>query len=171
VESFLANLNTPGGGVSLLKNLDYERVRARKLTASEYTFNAQLGYLNLNTALLPDQVLAVSYEYLYNGKSYTVGETQSEYASNAGQDQVIFLKMLRATNPGVQRANPNDNPANPNLLTRNTPTWDLMMKNIYPLNSSQLNRDNFQLQIIYKDDITGVDLISLKNGVRIQNLP
>ena len=47
------------------------------------------------------------------------------------------------------------------------PTWDLMMKNIYPLNASQLNRDNFQLQIVYKDDATGVDLISLKEGANV----
>ncbi|AMR28846.1 cell surface protein SprA [Hymenobacter psoromatis] len=172
VETFLGNLTTPSGAVSLTKGIDYERMRARKLTPSEYSFNAQLGYVNLNTALLPDQVLAVSYEYLYNGKSYTVGETQTEYGSNANQSDVIYLKMLKATNPGVGVvADPNVNPDNPNLLTHNTPTWDLMMKNIYPLNSSQINRDNFQLQIIYKDDITGVDLISLKEGQNIRNIP
>ena len=170
VESYLANLPTPGGTVPLVKSVDYERLRARKLDPREYTFNAQLGYVNLNTALLPDQVLAVSYEYLYNGKPYTVGETQTEY-TGAQADQVIFLKMLKATNPGVGIADPGVNPANLNLLTHNTPTWDLMMKNIYPLNTSQLNRDNFQLQIIYKDDVTGVDLISLKEGVKIQNQP
>ena len=172
VESYLNNLSTPApnGQVSLVKSLDYERLRARKLQPNEYTFNAQLGYVNLNTALLPDQVLAVSYEFLYNGVPYTVGETQTEYGS-AQADQVIFLKMLKATNPGVGTADPATNPANPNLLTRNTPTWDLMMKNIYPLNTSQVNRDNFQLQIIYKDDVTGVDLISLKEGQRIQGVP
>jgi cell surface protein SprA len=175
VEGFLANLNTPGGAVSLAKNLDYERIRARKLTPNEYTFNPQLGYVNLNTTLLPDQVLAVSYEYLFNGKSYTVGETQSEYGSNADQNQVIYLKMLKATNPGVGNV-PVPNPPDPTLnplyqVTRNTPAWDLMMKNVYPLNTSQVNRDNFQLQLIYKDDITGVDLISLKEGALIQNLP
>jgi cell surface protein SprA len=175
VEQFLGNLPATGGTVALVKNLDYERVRARKLAASEYTFNAQLGYVNLNTSLLPDQVLGVSYSYLYNGRTYTVGETINEY-SNVGQDQVIFLKLLKATNPGVgtvayddRRANFNQ--LNPNLRTRNTPAWDLMMKNIYPLNASQLNRDNFNLQIIYKDDATGVDLISLKEGARIQNTP
>ena len=167
VEGYLNN------SLGLARTLDYERVRARKLATSEYTFNAQLGYVNLNTALLPDQVLAVSYSYIYNGKTYTVGETVTEYA-NRQQDQVIFLKMLKATNPGVGIVNPADptiNQANPNLQTRNTPTWDLMMKNIYPLNTSQVNRDNFQLQIIYKDDVTGVDLISLKNGQNIANIP
>jgi len=158
------------GTLGLARTLDYERVRARKLATTEYTFNAQLGYVNLNTALLPDQVLAVSYSYLYNGRTYTVGETVTEY-TNRGQDDVIFLKMLKATNPGVGIVDPTINPLNPNLRTRNTPTWDLMMKNIYPLNTSQVNRDNFQLQIIYKDDVTGVDLISLKNGQNIANVP
>ena len=157
-------------GQGLAKNIDYERVRARKLDPREYTYNAQLGYVSVNTALLPDQVLGVSYQYLYNGKTYQVGETSDQYA-NVKPDEVIFLKMLRASNPGVGIADPSRNPSNPNLLTRNTPTWDLMMKNIYPLNASQLQRDNFQLQIIYKDDQTGVDLISLKEGANIANRP
>ncbi|MBD2770088.1 cell surface protein SprA [Hymenobacter sp. BT664] len=157
-------------GQDLVKNVDFERVRARKLDPREFTYNAQLGYLSLNTALLPDQVLGVSYEYLFNGKTYRVGETSLEYGT-VKPDEVIFLKLLRASNPGVGLADPNKNPNNPNLLTRNTPTWDLMMKNIYPLNASQLQRDNFQLQLIYKDDETGVDLISLKEGNRIVNRP
>ncbi|WP_345110177.1 cell surface protein SprA [Hymenobacter algoricola] len=157
-------------GLQLEKSVDFERVRARKLDPREFTFNAQLGYLSLNTPLLPEQVLGVSYEYIYNGQTYQVGELQESY-SEVGPDQVIFLKMLKATNPGVGLANPSVNPTNLNLLTRNLPTWDLMMKNIYPLNANQLNRDNFQLQIVYKDDQTGVDLVSLKEGERIKNRP
>ncbi|WP_426058193.1 cell surface protein SprA [Hymenobacter sp. B1770] len=157
-------------GQGLSKNIDFERVRARKLDPREYTFNPQLGYVSLNTALLPDQVLGVSYQYLFNGQTYQVGETQELYG-NRRPDEVVFLKMLRASNPGVGVADPSRNPQNPNLQTRNTPTWDLMMKNIYPLNASQLQRDNFQLQLIYKDDETGVDLISLKEGARIANRP
>ncbi|MCI1188265.1 cell surface protein SprA [Hymenobacter sp. DH14] len=167
VDGFLQSLQ-PG----FAKNVDYERVRARKLDNREFTFNSQLGYLSLNTPLLPDQVLGVSYTYLYNGKTYKVGETSDDYGSLPA-DQVVFLKMLRASNPGVnvlpQPGRPD--PLNPDVSTRNTPTWDLMMKNIYPLNASQLSRDNFQLQIIYKDDATGVDLVSLKEGVRLQNRP
>ena len=157
-------------GQGLTKNVDFERVRSRKLDTREYTYNAQLGYLSLNTALLPDQVLGVSYEYIYNGKTYKVGELSGDY-NGVSPDQVIFLKMLKASNPGVGVADPTLNPQNLNLVTRNTPTWDLMMKNIYPLNASQLQRDNFQLQIIYKDDATGVDLISLKEGAKIANRP
>ncbi|UYZ62737.1 T9SS outer membrane translocon Sov/SprA [Hymenobacter weizhouensis] len=159
------------GNLQLQKTIDYERIRARKLDPREYTFNAQLGYLSLNTQLLPEQVLAVSYEYLFNGKVYKVGETVDDYGPTAGQNDVIFLKLLKATNPAVGLADPGQNPQNENLRTRNLPTWDLMMKNIYPLNANQLNRDNFQLQIVYKDDITGVDLISLKEGQNIVNRP
>jgi cell surface protein SprA len=166
IDNFLQN----GAAPRLVKNVDYERIRARKLDPREYTFNPQLGYLSLNTALLPDQVLGVSYTYLYNGKTYKVGELSDDYG-NLSADQVVFLKMLRASNPGVGLADPSANPNNPNLRTRNTPTWDLMMKNIYPLNASQLQRDNFQLQIIYKDDETGVDLISLKEGEKLANRP
>jgi cell surface protein SprA len=176
VEQTLNNLSLAGAGgpgtVTLVKNTDYERIRARKLATNEYTFNAALGYVNLNTTLLPDQVLGVSYSYIYNGKTYTVGETVNEYGSNVGQDQVIFLKMLKATNPGIGNVNVDDPTVNSAYkVLRNTPTWDLMMKNIYPLNATQLNRDNFNLQIIYKDDQTGVDLISLKEGQNIQNVP
>lgn len=177
IEQTLGNLNLGLGGgtgtVNLVKNLDYERIRARKLATSEYTFNAQLGYINLNTALLPDQVLAVSYSYIYNGRTYTVGETVNEYGGLAQPDQVIFLKLLKATNPGVGVVNASLTDVNLAYQTPlgNSPTWDLMMKNIYSLNASQLNRDNFNLQIIYKDDATGVDLISLKEGSRITNVP
>ncbi|WBO83678.1 T9SS outer membrane translocon Sov/SprA [Hymenobacter yonginensis] len=168
VDNYLSGGNV--AGQPLVKNVDFEHVRARKLDPREYTFNAQLGYLSLNTQLLPEQVLGVSYEYLYNGRTYKVGEVVNDYG-NRSQDEVVFLKLLKATNPAVGLADPSQNPQNTNLLTRNLPTWDLMMKNVYPLNASQLNRDNFQLQIIYKDDVTGVDLISLKEGARIQNRP
>ncbi|MCR5888495.1 cell surface protein SprA [Hymenobacter sp. J193] len=141
-------------GRGLVKNVDFEHVRARKLDPREYTFNEQLGYLSLNTQLLPEQVLGVSYEYTYNGKSYRVGETAGSYSAGVQEDQVIFLKMLKSTNPALQY-----------------PTWDLMMKNIYSLNATQLNRDQFRLDIIYKDDATGVDLLSLKEGQQTANVP
>src|ERR1044071_6669251 len=44
------------------------------------------------------------------------------------------------------------------------PTWDLMMKNIYNLNINQLNREGFQLRVIYRDDRTGIDNPQLQEG-------
>ncbi|MCC9136337.1 cell surface protein SprA [Pontibacter silvestris] len=137
----------------LQKGTDFEHVRARKLNTNEYSFNQQLGYISLNTTLLPDQVLGVAFEYTYNGKTYKVGELMDDY-QNLQDEQVIQMKLLKATNPSL-----------------NYPTWDLMMKNVYNLNATQVNRDGFQLQLIYKDDETGVDITSLKEESPIQNIP
>ncbi|WP_066506128.1 cell surface protein SprA [Rufibacter sp. DG15C] len=137
----------------LQKSVDYEHVRARRLDQREYKFNPQLGYISLNSALLPEQVLGVAFEYTLNGRTYKVGELQDDY-QNVTEDQVIFLKMLRATNPSLQ-----------------FPTWDLMMKNVYSLNANQIERQNFQLNIVYKDDQTGADLTSLQDESRIKGTP
>ncbi|MBC7448076.1 MAG: cell surface protein SprA [Hymenobacteraceae bacterium] len=141
-------------GQGLQKGRDFEHIRARKLDEREYKFNPQLGTLSLNSTLLPDQVLGIAYEYSYNGKVYKVGELSNDYA-NVDADQVIFLKMLKATNPALK-----------------FPTWDLMMKNVYSLNASQVTRENFQMNIVYKDDETGVNITSLKEGGgRVQDIP
>ena len=48
---------------------DYEKVEsARLLTPSEYTLNSTLGYISLRAELRADEVLAVAYEYTYNGQ-------------------------------------------------------------------------------------------------------
>src|SRR5690606_1028855 len=114
-----------------------------------FKFNPQLGYISLNAALLPEQVLGVAFEYTLNGRTYKVGELQEDY-QNIPEDQVIFLKLLRATNPGL-----------------NLPTWDLMMKNVYSLNANQIDRQNFQLNVVYKDDQSGGDLTSLQDESRL----
>ncbi|MFR0835901.1 MAG: cell surface protein SprA, partial [Barnesiella sp.] len=50
---------------------DYVKIEnARKLESSEYTLNSQLGYISLKTMLNPDEVLAVAYEYTYNGQTF-----------------------------------------------------------------------------------------------------
>ncbi|KAA3437169.1 cell surface protein SprA [Rufibacter hautae] len=140
-------------GFGLRKTTDFEHVRARRLDQTEYKFNPQLGYISLNAALLPEQVLGVAFEYTLNGRTYKVGELQEDY-QNVPEDQVIFLKLLRGTNPGL-----------------NTPTWDLMMKNVYALNANQIERNNFQLNIAYKDDATGGDLTSLQDESRLKGIP
>ncbi|WP_235861257.1 T9SS outer membrane translocon Sov/SprA [Pontibacter flavimaris] len=139
--------------LGLEKGIDFEHVRARRLEPTEYKFNPQLGYISLNSALLPDQVLGIAFEYTYNGKTYQVGELMDDY-QNLESDQVIHMKLLRATSPSL-----------------NYPTWDLMMKNVYALDATQINREDFKLQVVYKDDETGVDLTSIKEPSPIQNIP
>ena len=74
---------------------DFEKVEsARLLRSSEYTLNSELGYISLKSALNTDEVLAVAYEYTYNGKVYQVGEFSSDITST---DESLYLKMLRST--------------------------------------------------------------------------
>jgi cell surface protein SprA len=139
---------------SFESSTDFVKVTtARKLDESEYTVNKELGYITLLRRLQSDEVLAVSYQYSYNGPVYQVGEIQSDY-SDRKDDEVIYLKMLR-----------------PNQIATELPTWDLMMKNIYNLNSAQVSQEGFQLRVIYRDDVTGQDNPSLHEGQLLKDRP
>jgi cell surface protein SprA len=59
---------------------DYEKTFARKLTPNEYYFNPQIGFLSVNSQLQSDEVLAVAYQYTYNGKVFQVGEFSQDVA-------------------------------------------------------------------------------------------
>ena len=83
------------------KSLDYEKVTsARKLDTDEYEINKTLGYISLLRRLQNDEVLAVSYEYTYNGERFKVGELTEDY-QNRDEIEVIFLKLLRTSNINV----------------------------------------------------------------------
>lgn len=138
-------LRDPNTVVNLLENTlgmrpvdDFERTSGRKLQPSEYTFNAQLGYLSLNQILKPDEVLAIAIEYTVNGKVYQLGEFSNDLPPNTDtnniKDKVLVLKMLKGTSVRTQQ-----------------PIWDLMMKNVYSLNAYQVSPENFLLDVYYKD--------------------
>ena len=137
------------GTLGFQKSIDYDLLRgAKRLTEREYKFHPELGYISLVTQLRNDEVLAVSYEYTYQGRKYQVGELTENYQSRR-DDEVLVLKLLKSA------------------TIRNNlqlPMWNLMMKNIYNLNTTQLARQNFQLRIIYKDDLTGIDNPNLQEG-------
>jgi cell surface protein SprA len=127
----------------LRKGTDYELLRgAKRLTENEYRFSPELGYVSLLAPLKNDEVLAVAYEYAYNGRNYKVGELTEDYI-NRNDEDVITLKLLKAA-----------------TLRNDTsiPMWNLMMKNVYSLRTTNLNRQGFQLRVVYKDDLSGVDL-------------
>ena len=102
-------------------------------------------------------MLAVAYEYTYGGVTYQVGEFASDLSSNT---QALFVKLLKGTT------------GSPSL-----PTWRLMMKNVYNLGASNVQKEKFRLDIKYQSDSTGVYLTylpeaSLKNTtlLRAMNL-
>ena len=125
--------------------IEYEKVEnARLLSSSEYTLNKHLGYVSLRTSLQPNQVLAVAYEYTYNGQTYQVGEFSADQKDN---DKALFVKLLKNTSGSPQIAN-----------------WNLMMKNVYRLRAMSVQREKFKMDIKYLSDTTGVNLNYIPEG-------
>ena len=124
---------------------DFEKIEnARKLNDRQFTFNKQLGYISLNSALNTDEVLAVAYEYTFNGQVFKVGEFSTDGIT---APQTLILKLLKGT-----------------TLSPRLPTWDLMMKNIYSLGAGKIDKNDFELNILYQDDKTGNSINYLPEG-------
>lgn len=124
---------------------DYEKVDlARMLSPSEYTLNAQLGYISLKQPLLYNQVLAVAYQYTKNGHVYQVGQFSTDGVPTGNE---MIVKMLKSTN-----------------VTPGQPIWNLMMKNIYSLGAYQINQKNFMLNVWYDNAATGYSIPYLPEG-------
>jgi len=165
---YLNGLNRQSSDISsalenqgFINGTDFEKITsARKLAeGQEYTVNKRLGYISLARPLQNDEALAVAYEYSFNGRNYQVGELAEDYA-NLDEDQAVFLKLLRP-----RKININDDSG------ERIPTWDLMMKNIYALNATNIDQEGFQLRVIYRDDRSGIDNPQLQEGVRASTRP
>ena len=131
---------------------DYEKVEsARLLSSSEYTLNSSLGYLSLKTKLDDDMVLAVAFQYTKGGKTYQVGEFSTDNTGNTTQTLVVKLLKATAGNPSV-------------------PLWDLMMKNIYSLGVTNLQKNSFTMQVQYMSDTVGVYTNYINEGPIAQQL-
>lgn len=116
---------------------DYEKTFARKLSPNEYYFNPQAGFISVNTQLQSDEVLAIAYQYTYNGRVFQVGEFSQDIAldSTRGVQKVLFLKLLKATSQRTE-----------------LPLWGLMMKNVYSLDLfGGIQREDFQLNVLYEE--------------------
>ncbi|HEY4326322.1 MAG TPA: cell surface protein SprA [Mucilaginibacter sp.] len=137
-----AYFNGTGGSDNYAK-LTY----ARMLTPKEYTLHPQLGYISLNNPLNNDEVLAVAYQYTYNGVQYQVGEFSSDIPADPNTPKVLYLKLLKNQ-----------------LLKTSLPTWKLMMKNIYSLNAFQVSPNNFKMTISRLDDQSGIRKPAMEEG-------
>lgn len=145
---------------------DFEKVFARKLDSSQYIWNRQVGYISLAQPLQADEVLAVAYQYSYNGKIFQVGEfSDLPPDSTSATQQVLFLKLLKATSQLTQ-----------------LPIWQMMMKNVYAVGYGSLIPTDFKLNVLYQepslgtkryfaygDKNMGTPLISLLNLDRLNN--
>jgi cell surface protein SprA len=121
---------------------DYEKTFARKLSPADYYFNPQVGFVSLNVQLQSDEVLAVAYQYTYNGRVYQVGEFSQDVAldSSRGVQKILFLKLLKATSQRTE-----------------LPTWGWMMKNVYSLDLfGGIQREDFKLNVLYEEPSGGL---------------
>ncbi|MEY2793078.1 MAG: hypothetical protein RJA76_1070 [Bacteroidota bacterium] len=140
---------------NLARGLDYDLIKgAKRLNDREFKFHPQLGYVSLVAPLRNDEILAVAYEYTYNGQRYKVGELTEDYQARK-EDNLIVLKLLKSS---TIRNQLNDASGKGKLM------WDLMMKNIYSLNTNSITRQGFQLRIVYKDDKSGIDNTNIIEG-------
>lgn len=133
---------------SLENSRDYEKIEnARKLEASEYTFNPQAGYISLRYPLQSDEVLAVAYSYVYKGTTYQVGEFSTDNPNDSQSN--LYVKLIKGT-----------------TVSPNSKTWKLMMKNIYAItaHNQPLTSDKFRLNIKYLNDTTGIYLNYITEG-------
>ena len=95
-------------------------------------------------SLNADEVLAVAYEYTYQGRTYKVGELSTD---GINAPDALVVKLLKGTD-----------------LSPAMPTWRLMMKNIYSLGAFQLAKKDFQLDVLYQDDEIGTAVNYLSKG-------
>lgn len=126
--------NIVTGALGLREGEDFQRVTARKLQPSEYSFNPQLGYISLTSTPNPDDIVAAAYRYTYNGKTYQVGEFSEDLPPDSTNQKLLFLKLLKGTAPRVH-----------------LPIWKLMMKNVYALGGFGLQKEDFRLNVLYQN--------------------
>ncbi|MGB3591875.1 MAG: cell surface protein SprA, partial [Nonlabens sp.] len=135
-----------GFGTTVTEGVDYTILEnARQLNPNEYRLDPRLGYISLRQRLNNDEVLGVAFQYTVGGRVFQVGEfandgvTATEVIPNpnvnqpAVSNQTLVVKLLKSNLTNVQE-----------------PNWDLMMKNIYNLNGSQLTQEDFRLNIFYQ---------------------
>lgn len=146
----LRNINSASNYLKangFIGGIDFEKVEnARKLSASEYTFNPKLGFISLNTNLNPDQSLAVAYQYTVVGDTtvYQVGEFSDDGVSAPNS---LVVKLLKST-----------------AVNTRIPLWKLMMKNVYAIGSYGINRQDFILNVLYSGGTNGVPTGFLSEG-------
>ena len=138
-------------GTFLEGSTDFEKIsNARKLSASDYTLNSELGYISLKSTLASDEVLAVAFEYTYGGNSYQVGEFSSD---KTDPSETLFVKLLKS-----------------NSNSPGSGTWDLMMKNIYSITQGNIQSAQFKMGIYYNSDSTGSRLTYIPEA-ELKNTP
>ena len=119
------DVNDPGFDLALSGG---EKGRFKRLTKNvEYEINENLGFIRMNTFLNSNDILAVTFE---NDRGNIVGG--QIVAQDGGEDSLVVLKLIRSRN---------------HVPTH--PTWGLEFKNVYNLGASGINKEGFELKVVY----------------------
>ncbi|MBN2104390.1 cell surface protein SprA [bacterium] len=103
----------------------------RHLTENEdYYFDAKLGFIQLNRALMENQILAVAYQ-TQNREAF--GHQNDVEPDFDGKGAKRLLKMIRPRNP-----QPSDS------------TWNLEWRHAYSLRGRNINKESFELKLFQK---------------------
>ena len=145
------------------EGIDYGKLEnAKKLRENiDYKIHPQLGYISLTQKLDNDEILAVAFQFTVGDQVFQVGEfandgVQATEVFSNGENQVVnsnnlILKLLKSTVTNIEE-----------------PIWDLMMKNIYNTGAFQLEREDFKLNIFYKES-SELNYISPIDGTPFPN--
>lgn len=127
----------------------------------DYTFNERNGTIDLNSPLEQGEVLAVSFQLKKeNGQVVEIGDPAALGVTDTSSKRLV-LKLLR-----------DDSGSNPN----NKYLWSLMMKNIYELGSTNINKDGINLDIqyfhegVYKNQLEGIFSEKFLNVLKMNRL-
>ncbi|NPA46586.1 MAG: cell surface protein SprA [Chlorobi bacterium] len=138
-----------GFAVPVTNGKDYVALEnAVKLDSTQFTLHPKLGYITLKRKLNADEVLAVAFEYTVGNEIHKVGEFTDD---GIVYPQTLVVKLLKS-----------------NISDISQPDWQLMMKNIYALNTYSISPDGFMMHILYADP-TPLNYISPVNGTPLPN--
>jgi len=99
----------------------------------EYTFDKYMGYFKLNQPIENNKILAVA--YVTAGANAVPVGTMNEMLSDTNQVVVLKLIKPRAMQPSYSEV------------------WPLMMRNVYSLGGSNIEKDGFELRL--EKNVTG----------------
>ena len=97
-------------GVGLTQVQDYEQVYARKLNPTDYTYNAQVGFISLNQTLQPNDVLGVAIRIqlqrknIPDGRIFTGCATRHNPGSESRRTESALSKNAESNFPENQPA-------------------------------------------------------------------
>lgn len=115
----------------------------------DYTLNRNLGYISLKRNLGARQALAISFKY----RDPQTGQTISVGDVSQGGSNRIFLKLVR-----------------PQTVTTTNMLWDLMMKNVYSLRTTNLTQDGLELDVKYTEENVPSSSLPLRETFLLQDL-